>query len=479
MQTKFEALNLQILKKITPSPEEYSKVKALSEKLEEKIFAACQQQNVSAIIRVEGSIAKDTWLKGNPDIDIFIRLPNSIPRKKLGEVGLKIVRIVAKEATKVTERFAEHPYLEVVIDGLRVDLVPCYDVKPGEWQSATDRTPFHTDYIRQHLTSKMREEVRLLKQFMQGIGVYGAEIKIGGFSGYLCELLILTYGSFVQVVTAFANYNKRVIIDLKQHFQGREEELKCLFSEPLIIVDPVDKARNVASAVQVDKLYNFIGAARAFVQNPDASFFFTPKQIGYTVKDLKQKLDTYGSTVLFLVTKSVIQAVPDVLWGQLYRSKRSLRKLLEFNDYKVLRDAVWSNEKNVNVFVFELEQQNIAVIKKHYGPPLDRLNECIHFLAKYIKNSQVIAGPYIEENKWVVEIFRKNTNVVTLLKEKLSDNNKEDGAKNVGVSELIARAFETNLAILTNNEIINIYDENEDFKIFFTNFLSGKPFWLK
>jgi tRNA nucleotidyltransferase (CCA-adding enzyme) len=477
MQTELENLKLQVLKKITPTSDEYDKVRAVSEKIEQKISEACQQQNVNAIIRVEGSIAKDTWLKENPDIDIFIRLTDCcIPREKLGEVGLKIARTVAKEATEVTERFAEHPYLEIVIDELRVDIVPCYNAKIGEWQSATDRTPFHTDYIKQHLTSKMRGEVRLLKQFMQGIGVYGAEIKIGGFSGYLCELLILTYNSFIQTVQAFANYNKRVIIDLEQHFWGKkEEELAELFSDPLVIVDPVDKARNVASAVQIDKLYNFIGATRAFIQNPNESFFFTPKQIAFTTEKIKQKLDNYNASILFIVTNSDIQTVPDVLWGQLYKSKRSLHKLLELNDHKVLRDAVWSNEKNMHVFIFELEQQNIAATKKHYGPPLERVNECTNFLAKYTKNSQVTAGPYIEGNKWVVEILRKNTNAVILLKEKLSDSkNNECGGRNVGISEFIAKAFKTNLSILINSEIANsLYGKNVEFEVFFTNFFFG------
>jgi tRNA nucleotidyltransferase (CCA-adding enzyme) len=325
----------------------------------------------------------------------------------------------------------------------------------------------------------MRGEVRLLKQFMQGIGVYGAEIKVGGFSGYLCELLVLSFGSFVQTVQAFASYSKRVIIDLEQHFQGKEAELLGLFSEPLVIVDPVDRARNVASAVQIDKLYNFIGAARAFMQNPSIDFFFTPKKSCFSAEILEQKLDNYGSSILFLVTNSTMRAVPDVLWGQLYRSKRSVGKLLELYDYKVLRDAVWSNGENLCVFIFELEQQDIAVTKKHYGPPLERSNECTKFLAKYTKNSQVIAGPYIEGDKWIVEIFRKNTNAVTLLKEKISGD--MERGKNVGISELIVKAFKTDLAILSNSEIINngIYDKDEDFKIFLTDFLSGKPFWLK
>ncbi|MDR2700388.1 MAG: CCA tRNA nucleotidyltransferase [Nitrososphaerota archaeon] len=482
MQTELEALSLQVLKKITPTTEEYCRVKALSEKLEQKILETCQQQCVKAIVRVEGSIAKDTWLKDNPDIDIFIRLPpvttataDAVSRKKLGEVGLKIAQTVAKDATEVIERFAEHPYLEIIIDGLRVDIVPCYDVKLGEWQSATDRTPYHTDYIKQHLTPKMLGEVRLLKQFMQGIGVYGAEIKIGGFSGYLCELLILTYGSFVQTAQAFANYNKRVIIDIEHHHPlGKENNLTELFSEPLVIIDPIDKARNAASAVQIEKLYNFIGATRTFLQNPSEKFFFTPKQTALTIKNLKQQLDNRGSTILFLITNSSTQAVPDVLWGQLYKSKRSIHKLLELNDYKILRDTVWSNEKNLHIFIFEIEQQNIANIKKHSGPPLECSNECTKFLNKYTKSNQVTAGPYIEENKWTVEIFRKNTNAITLLKEKLAD-----GGKNIGTSEIITKAFKTNLTLLTNSEITKTYNQNNYFKIFLTNFLSGKPHWLK
>jgi tRNA nucleotidyltransferase (CCA-adding enzyme) len=66
-----------------------------------------------------------------------------------------------------------------------------------EWLSATDRTPF-IHYVKKRLGKTLQDDVRLLKKFMQGIKVYGAEIKTGGFSGYLCELLILHYGSFAN-----------------------------------------------------------------------------------------------------------------------------------------------------------------------------------------------------------------------------------------------------------------------------------------
>ncbi|XHH10075.1 MAG: CCA tRNA nucleotidyltransferase [Candidatus Bathyarchaeia archaeon] len=473
MQTPFEALTSQVIKQITPTPEEYAKVAALSRRLEQKIALACQQQGVPAIVRVEGSVAKDTWLRENPDIDVFMRFPTSIPRKNLGEIGLKIAKIAAHDATEIVERFAEHPYLEIVIDDFRVDIVPCYDAKPGEWQSATDRTPYHTDYIKQHLTPQMRGQVRLLKRFMQGVDVYGAEIKVGGFSGYLCELLILTYGSFIQTVQAFADYRKRVVIDLQNHFKGRENELALLFPEPLVIVDPVDKARNVASAVETGKLYSFIGASRAFLKKPSETFFYPPKQPTLTIEDFKRKLDNRGSTVLFLVIDR-IRAVPDVLWGQLYRSKRSLRKMLELNDYKVLQDTVWSNEKTQSVFIFELEQQVLANIKKHLGPPLERPVECASFLAKYLDNDKVICGPYIEDGKWIVYVPRKNFDAAALLKEKLGD-----GGKNVGVSELVAKAFKEGFSVNVNTEIEDVYVKDKEFAAFLIGFLSGKPFWLE
>jgi len=39
----------------------------------------------------------------------------------------------------------------------------------------------------------------------------------------------------------------------------------------------------------------------------------------------------------------------------------------------------------------------------------------------------VISGPYIEDGRWVVEIKRKFTDVVGLLKEKLEDGTKHRG----------------------------------------------------
>jgi tRNA nucleotidyltransferase (CCA-adding enzyme) len=472
MENEVNQLSERILKKITPKKEEYAKIDVLSRELEQKITLACQQEGIAAIVRVEGSVAKDTWLSENPDIDIFMRLPTSIPRKNLGDIGLRIAKKAAGQAKQI-ERFAEHPYLQIFVDGYRVDIVPCFDTEPGKWQSATDRTPFHTDYIRQHLSKELLGEVRLLKKFMQGVEVYGAEIKVGGFSGYLCELLIMEYGSFAGTLRAFAQHKRRIIIDIEGFYADREKEISLLFPEPLVIIDPIDKGRNVASAVQPQKLYSFIGAARAFLKKPLEQFFYPPKPEVLSNETLKNQLENRGSSLVFLVIGG-LNAVSDVAWGQLYRSKRSLRTLFELSDFKVLRDAVWSNEKSQSVFIFELEQQVLPNVKKHLGPPLEREAECEKYLAKYGDNERVISGPYIEEGRWMVELARKNIDASELLKVKLAD-----GGKNAGVADLIAKIIQKNLKVLVNSEVLEVYEGNEDFAEFLTGFLFGKPFWLK
>jgi tRNA nucleotidyltransferase (CCA-adding enzyme) len=225
--------------------------------------------------------------------------------------------------------------------------------------------------------------------------------------------------------------------------------------------------------VQPPKLYIFVGAARAFLKKPTEEFFYPPKPEVFPSKTLKSQLEKRGSSILFLVIGE-LNAVPDVLWGQLYRSKRSIRTLLELSDYVVLKDAVWSNEKTLSVFMFELEAQILPNIKKHLGPPLERVTECEKYLAKYGKNERVISGPYIEEGRWIVELPRKTTDAVALLKEKLLD-----GGKNAGVADLISKIIQKNLKVLVGDEVQAVYEGNNDFAEYLTDFFSGKPFWLK
>ena len=472
MQEKMASVCTTVLEKVTPKEGERAKIVALAKELEKKVVSASKKLGVEAEVRVEGSVARDTWLSQEADIDVFMRVSAKIPHKSLGDICLKIAR-KATEGSEQIERFAEHPYLEAIVDGVRVNIVPCYNVKRREWLSATDRTPYQTDYVKKHLNEQMRSEVRLLKKFMKGIDVYGAEIKIGGFSGYLCELLILNYKSFMNTLKTFAQHKERIVTDIENYYKGRENELQLLFKEPLVIVDPVDKGRNVASAVRPQKLYTFVAAARAFLKNPNLKFFYPHKTTALTVKNLKHELERQGSTIIFLTFRKV-EAVPDILWGQLYKSQRSLHKLVQLNNFKILRDLPWSDEKTLCMFMFELEHCCLPPVKKHLGPPLEKEQECEKFLKKHLNNFGTVSGPYIEDGRWVVGLRRKYTDACDLLRERL-----KDGGRNAGVAEQISQILRKGLQIFLNEEITKTYEKNSKFAKFLTEFLSGKPKWLE
>jgi tRNA nucleotidyltransferase (CCA-adding enzyme) len=471
MTLTLEEVCRKVLKKTVPSIEEKRRVLELAEKLKEKVRMASEEAGIAVEVRVEGSVAKDTWLREEPDIDIFMQVPVTLPREAFGKVCLQIAR-KATEGHEQIERFAEHPYLESWVDNIRVNIVPCYKVEKGEWLSATDRTPFHTDYVNPLLNDRLRGQVRLLKRFMKGIGVYGAEIRVGGFSGYLCELLTLHYESFVDVLRSIANWKESRIVDYEGYYKGREQEARKIFEDSLVVVDPVDQGRNAAAAVRKQRLDELVVASRAFLTTPHLEFFYPPETVAYETKKLVNTITTRGSTIVFIKIAGV-KTVPDILWGQLYKSQRSLRKMLQQHDFNIIRDCVWSDEKDFNIFVFEVEQRLLPLIKRHLGPPIGKKEECDKFLRKHTGAMSTLSGPRVEAGRWVVETKRRQTDIVELLAEKL-----KDGGRRVGVADLVSQAVANTLDILVNKDIIKTYSSNPEFAKVLTEFLEGKPRWF-
>jgi len=150
-----------------------------------------------------GSYAKGTRVSEKPvdnvDIDIFDKFNKKTSEKDFRNIGTKIGFESLKKYKPYT-RYAEHPFVEAIIDGTRVNIVPCYDVSKGEWQSATDRSIYHTKFMSQKLSNSLKAEVRILKKFFLHIDVYGAEIAKEGFSGYVSEVLISYFGSFEKTI---------------------------------------------------------------------------------------------------------------------------------------------------------------------------------------------------------------------------------------------------------------------------------------
>jgi len=461
----------EALRRVTPSREEASRTLQFVKSLTTRLNFELEKMNLEAEVQVEGSIAKDTWLAGEKDIDLFILIP-----REQGRSGFVKVLEAAKKVSggNFLEAYAEHPYIQAEIEGFTVDFVPCFKLKRAEDAiSSVDRTPFHTIYVKKHLKPNDRNEVRLLKRFLRGIEAYGAEIKIGGFSGYLCEILIMYYGSFLNVLRAASNWREREFIDLSGYYKGEEETALKIFDQPLVVIDPVDKSRNVASAVRRERLAEFIAASRLFLEEPRIDFFFPPEAKTFHTKRAIQTMNSRGTSFIFLKTE-VARTVADVLWGQLYKSQRALKRTISRYGFKILREAVWSDEKNLVVFIFELQSHLLPAIEKHLGPPITKKKDCERFLKKHLASRQLISGPRIEGNRWIVERRRKYKDAAGLLRDVL-----KNGGRNIGIANLISQAFSSSLEIWINDEIKDLYSKNPEFASFFTRYLVGRPRWLR
>lgn len=474
---KFTQICEQVKRQVAPTTALRNAVLTKAEEIRRRLESQCNHGGLTAEVRVDGSLAKDTWLREKADVDIFMRVSPQLTKQQLKDVCLPIAKH-ALRPNRIIERYAEHPYVETNVPlgkqrSVRVNVVPCYNVEKGQWLSATDRSPYHTEYMVQHLTPNQRDEVRLLKSFLRGVGSYGADIKTGGFSGMLCETLVVSLGNFRRVVEEFAGWQTGRFIDLEHYYQDRRTEVQSIFQEPLIVIDPVDKGRNLGAAVREEQLWNFVAACRQLLRKPAMSLFHEPKIRPLSRTEFLRMLREQRSTLL-CINVGRIPAVLDILWSQLYRTERALVTLLENNDFKVASSAAWSDERSLNVILLTLEEEELPLSKRHLGPPISRPAESSSFLTKHLTSTRTISGPWIEGDRWVVERKRDTTSALRLLSISL-----KSGGKEIGVASLLAENFKRRINILAGETIGRLVSENDDFAKITRTYLTGRPAWLE
>jgi tRNA nucleotidyltransferase (CCA-adding enzyme) len=354
---------------------------------------------------VVGSIARHTWVRGDRDLDIFLLFDPALSREALESEGLGLARKIAASFTDTYhEKYAEHPYISARIDDVEVDLVPCYDVESAaRIQSAVDRTPFHTRYITDKINGLI-DDVLLLKRFTKSGGIYGSDQMTEGFSGYLCELLILQYGGFIPLLKAASEWKPQTIIDPENH-TAKE------FPEPLVMIDPVDPKRNVAAAVSLDRMVAFVELARGYLEEPSEHFFSLPDQHPITREELVVLLRERGTT-LYAITFITPPYIEEVVVPQLKRSVSAISEHLERNGF-VMHHAHYSMQPDRCIFLFELLVADLPKIRTHTGPPVWNRVNAEKFREKHIVSN--LPGPYIHNGHYEMEVFREYTNAQDLL----------------------------------------------------------------
>ena len=326
-----------------PSGQQREKMGRIARSVTESVEKAAAGHGALEVA-LGGSFAKGTWLAEGADIDVFVLFKADVSKEQLREKAKK-VGFEALAGHGPYTRYAEHPFVEAVVDGVKVNVVPCYDVPSGMWKSAADRSRFHTAYMREALDERGRADARVLKKFLKANGVYGAEIARQGFSGYVAEVLVVELGSFEGVLEKFAGIGRGEAIGRA----GKE------FETPVSIADPVDGDRNLAAAISEENVARFVMAARAYLKDPSGRFFEAdagrPRALGRVAA----------------VGFPYKSRSPETIWGQAKRAAAQVARQLSDAGFVVARHAAAVDGSRV-VLAFVLESLRLPDMRIREGP---------------------------------------------------------------------------------------------------------------
>ena len=268
--------------------------------------------------------------------------------------------------------------------------------------SSVDRTPLHTDFVLKNLNAEGQDQVRLLKLFMKGIGVYGSEIKVSGFSGYVCELLVIKYGSMLKVLEAFASLKGKMRISLE------EDDLRD-FDAPIVIIDPTDITRNAAAAISLENLSRMKINSRMFLANPVEHYFNTGAIY------FPEKYRDRG-TVMRIFTLEKPDIIDDILFSQANRFRNILVQILEEDGFMPISSEVDLSD-DIEAMV-ECKIAKLPATKVHVGPPVDAQN-AMDFIRKW-SGEKATLGPYVCGDRLCADIPVEKRELEEVVRERIN-----------------------------------------------------------
>ena len=458
----------QVLKKVTPTPQEHRKSEAVLTKVTDATEKVIRPKGLHYI--VAGSYTRNTYMPDKKEFDIFIMFPEDTPREKLEKQGLQVGKAIVRKLKGTYQiAYAEHPYTRSRVGKYSVDIVPCYKLRSARYlKSAVDRTPFHNEWLKKNFQPELSKEVRLLKQFTKAQRVYGSDTRVQGFSGYLCELLIVHYRTFENLVKDAAKWEPgQMFIDPERQHR-KPDEIKPRFKDqPLIVIDPVDPIRNVAAAMSPANFSKFVDACKTFVKKPSPTLF-TIKPRKFTLGSLERRMKARKTRFLGILFGQP-QIIQDVLWPQMRRCAKRLRDIMEEYEFHVIGFDVWSDPEFTKggkaLILLEMEVWDLPDIRRVKGPSVFIKKHSDQFIKKYKPRGRLM----VDDHHWTAEIPREWKKAEGKLKDSLSDPVKVLQAK--GIPKYIAQSVSKRFRLLRREDVLKMVKRKKELGEFILDYL--------
>lgn len=390
----------EILSRIVPSKIERSKVLKSVRSFLDSVNNSLKKNKISAKAVLGGSYAKDTWLSGDYDVDVFVKFNLKHKDQNISDLLER-----ALKQFKFERLHGSRDYFWVR-DDVKYELVPVLDIrKAKDAVNVTDFSPLHVAWVN-NKGKKFKDDIRLVKKFCKAAKCYGAESYIRGFSGHVVDILTIYYGGFEKLVRAAAKWSPKVVLDYNNALKGKALLVlnKSKTEGPLVLVDPVQPNRNAAAALTDENFYRFVEAAKSYVKKPSLDCF-EEKEVDF--EKLRKKGHVVKVGVLSLIDKE------DIAGTKFVRAFEFIRNHL--SDFVVL-DSGWSwNRNDEGVWWFLLKVRELPKVMDWMGPPLKIESAVKEFRKRYSKT-------FVKDGRVWAKIAREETRPEQVAKNLFKDD---------------------------------------------------------
>jgi tRNA nucleotidyltransferase (CCA-adding enzyme) len=415
----------------------------------EGILSGIQQAldvcDLQATCEAGGSYAKETNLKGDFDIDVFIRFDSNYQDQKLSdhlEQALeKLPSFIDNTIDSYERVHGSRDYFQLTISGFTFELVPVYSIRdPSKAINVTDMSPLHVHWVREHMKQHpLNDDVRLAKVFCKACGVYGAESYIEGFSGHVLDILIIHYGGFLPFLKAASEWQQGTIIDPEEHYGSAENVRRHLndakLLSPIILIDPIDPYRNAAAALSTEKFTILRKKARSFLEQPSSEYFRIKP---FSLEDIKNEVkEQFSDRDVRFITAHVtaLSGNKDRAGAKMRKAYRFLRDELKRQGFSLLTTDWHFDKKNKGHFYFALDTQDLPDTMEHIGPPLRATKHAETFASKYQNDPNACLQE--RNGRYIAIVKRPFTKPLPLLKKQTDGPYIQSLVKDISLEETI------------------------------------------
>lgn len=387
----------KVLRDIKPDSKENEMINSVCDKIIRILNKNAEELGIKIQAVLGGSASRGTNMKGNHDLDFFIRFQSE------GDIKSHYKLLMAKSFDGFKIVHGTRDYFRGFFKGFKVEFVPSIKFdSPKKAINSADISFFHIDYLKKKLEKnpKLRDEILLLKQFLKANDSYGAESARGGFSGYICELLIIHFESFYNLMEYFENAKPKIIIDIEKHYKSSEDALKSLGKSktmgPLVIVDPLLKNRNASSCVSMDGFCRFLFKLRLFLRSHDPKLFNIR---GIDSNLVAERSKRRGTKLILFKIKG--DGDFDILKAKALKRMGQIENELKRDGYLLYSFGVTDD----SYAFFELETIKVSDAKKHFGPFVwCDANHFSDFMEKW--KNKGLSKPYAFDSRLAADALR-------------------------------------------------------------------------